>query len=65
MPALHADGHRRSVAFTVTLVPDDDGEVAGIAAVVRDETERWAEERQLRRRLDEAGAASDADDVTA
>lgn len=50
VPSLHADGERRSIAFTVTLLFDDAGAVDGIAAVVRDETERWAEERELRRR---------------
>jgi PAS domain S-box-containing protein len=51
VPSLHADGQRHSIAFTVTLLTDDDGAVTGIAAVVRDETERWGEEQELRRRL--------------
>jgi PAS domain S-box-containing protein len=51
VPALHPDGQRRSIAFTVTLLTDPDGTVTGIAAVVRDETDRWAEERQLRAEL--------------
>lgn len=54
VPALHADGERRSIAFTVSLLIAPSGEVEGIAAVVRDETERWAEERELRRRVREA-----------
>ena len=54
VPSLHADGERRSIAFTVTLITDDDGEVAGIAAVVRDETQRWQEEQDLRRRAADA-----------
>ena len=49
VPALHADGERRSIAFTVTLLTDDRGTVTGIAAVVRDETERWKQEQELRR----------------
>lgn len=55
VPSLHADGQRRSIAFTVTLLKDPAGEVTGIAAVVRDETERWAEERELRRQLRDGG----------
>ncbi len=51
VPCLHADGERRSIAFTVTLLTNDDGKVTGIAAVVRDETERRAEERALRDQL--------------
>lgn len=53
VPALHPDGQRRSIAFTVTLLKDADGAVTAIAAIIRDETERWQEERDLRRRLDE------------
>jgi PAS domain S-box-containing protein len=49
VPSLHSDGQRRSIAFTVTLLKDADGTVAGIAAVIRDETERWKEEQELRR----------------
>ena len=56
VPSLHADGGRRSIAFTVTLLEDGAGNVTGIAAVVRDETERWNEEQELRRL---ARAASD------
>ncbi len=49
VPSLHADGQRRSIAFTVTLLKDAEGAVTGIAAVVRDETERWNQEQELRR----------------
>ncbi len=55
VPSLHADGQRRSIAFTVTLVKDAAGAVTGIAAVVRDETQRWAEERELRRQARQGG----------
>ncbi|MDW3221129.1 MAG: PAS domain-containing protein [Acidimicrobiales bacterium] len=55
VPSLHADGERRSIAFTVSLMKNATGAVTGIAAVVRDETERWAEERELRRQLREGG----------
>jgi PAS domain S-box-containing protein len=48
VPALHADGERRSIAFTVTLLEAADGTVSGIVAVVRDETQRWSDERELR-----------------
>lgn len=50
VPSLHADGRRRSIAFTVSLLKDAAGTVTGIAAVVRDETDRWAEEQELRRK---------------
>ena len=54
VPSLHADGARHSIAFTVSLLKDSGGAVIGIAAIVRDETERWQTEQDLRRRLREA-----------
>lgn len=59
VPSLHADGQRRSIAFTVTLLTDSDGAVSAIAAVVRDETQRWADERALRAELAELRSAAD------
>jgi PAS domain S-box-containing protein len=53
VPALRKDGQRISIAFTVALLPGPDGRVAGLAAIVRDETARWQEEQALRRRLAE------------
>jgi PAS domain S-box-containing protein len=53
VPALHRDGRPLSIAFTVGLLPDRDGKTAAIAAIVRDETARWNEEREMRRRLSE------------
>jgi PAS domain S-box-containing protein len=51
VPAVRKDGERISIAFTVALLRDPAGRVSAIAAVVRDETQRWAEEQALRRRL--------------
>jgi PAS domain S-box-containing protein len=53
VPAIRADGTRVSVEFTVTLLRGDDDSVAGIAAIMRDVTARWEEQRALRRRLAE------------
>jgi PAS domain S-box-containing protein len=52
VPALHKDGRRLSIAFTVALLTDA-GRITGIAALVRDETRRWDEEQRLRQRLAE------------
>ena len=54
VPALHQDGHTLSIAFTVALLRASDGSVSGIAAVIRDETARFAEERALRKSLADA-----------
>ncbi len=53
VPALHKDGRALSIAFTVALVNSPDGESQAIVAIVRDDTQRWQEERELRRRLAE------------
>ncbi|MCM5681940.1 PAS domain S-box protein [Schlegelella sp. S2-27] len=53
VPALHRDGAALSIAFTVALLYKDSGQVDAIAAVIRDETTRFAEERALRKRLTE------------
>ena len=45
-----------SIAFTVALPLTSSHEVESIAAIVRDETERWQEERALRDRLSELEA---------
>ena len=51
--AIHEDGHALSIAFTVGLLHRPGGAVTGIAAIIRDETRRWTEERDLRRRVAE------------
>ena len=51
VPALHRDGRRISIEFTVVLVRDDDNEIAGVAAVVRDVTARWEREKELQERI--------------
>ena len=51
VPAIHKDGHTLSIAFTVGLIHGADNAVTGIAAIIRDETQRWNDEREMRRRL--------------
>jgi PAS domain S-box-containing protein len=53
VPAVHRDGHTLSIAFTVALLHTADNQVSAIVAVVRDETSRFAEERELRKRITE------------
>lgn len=53
VPAVHKDGHTLSIAFTVAMLYTPDKNVAAIVAVIRDETTRFAEERNLRKRLTE------------
>jgi PAS domain S-box-containing protein len=58
VPALHKDGRALSIAFTVALLHAGDGGIQAIAAIIRDETARWEEERALRRRLTKIEARS-------
>jgi PAS domain S-box-containing protein len=53
VPAVHKDGRALSIAFTVTLLGSPGGPPHAIAAIMCDETSRWQEERDLRRRLAE------------
>jgi PAS domain S-box-containing protein len=63
VPAMHKDGHRISIAFTVALLTGKDGAVTGVAAVMRDETARFTEEQQLRKQLTELQMAARAADT--
>lgn len=51
VPAVHRDGSRLSLEFSVALLRDDAGELMGIVAVLRDATARFERDRELRRRL--------------
>jgi PAS domain S-box-containing protein len=51
VPANHKDGRNLSIAFTVAMLFDENHKVTGVAALVRDETARWLEERELKQRL--------------
>ena len=59
VPALRRDGRRLSIAFTVTLlVAPGATRPFAIAALMRDDTERWEERRRLTRRLAELEATA-------
>jgi PAS domain S-box-containing protein len=53
VPALDKDGRTLSIAFTVGLIYGLQRQVTGIVAVIRDETTRYTEERNLRKRIAE------------
>lgn len=52
-PALRKDGSRISTEFSMTIIRDSEGKVAGTVAVMRDVTARWQKEKTLRARLTE------------
>lgn len=53
VPAVHKDSHTLSIAFTVAMLHTPDGKISAIVAVVRDESARFAADRELRKRLTE------------
>lgn len=56
VPALHKEGRPLSIAFTVAMLYTSDHKVSAIVAIVRDETARWTDERDMRRRIAELEA---------
>jgi hypothetical protein len=50
---MHRDERTLSIAFTVGLIYGLQRQVTGIVAVIRDETTRYTEERNLRKRIAE------------
>jgi PAS domain S-box-containing protein len=53
VPAIKRDSSRLSVEFTIVLLQDDTGKPIGTAAIMRDVTERWQKEKELKKRLAE------------
>ncbi len=52
-PALRKDGTRISTEFSMTIIRDAEGKIAGTVAVMRDVSARWQKEKALRARLAE------------
>ena len=51
VPAAHKDGKRISVEFTIILVRGHQNEILGSAAIIRNVTESWQHEKELKGRL--------------
>jgi PAS domain S-box-containing protein len=51
VPAIRKDGTRLSVEFTIVPFADRDGHMTGVAAIMRDATERFEELKALRREV--------------
>ena len=60
VPAMHQNGSRISTEFSIVLLQDESGQPIGVAAIMRDITERRAEEKELRDRLAELEAGKEA-----
>jgi PAS domain S-box-containing protein len=53
VPAMHRDRGMLSIAFTVGMLFDESGKASGVVAIIRDETARFAEERALKKRIND------------
>jgi len=51
VPATRKDGARISLEFTVVLIRGVHRDILGVAAILRDVTARWQQEKNLRARL--------------
>lgn len=51
VPGVRKDGARISLEFSITILKDDAGAISGIAAILRDVTTRFEQDRALRQRL--------------
>lgn len=49
VPAQHKDGTRISIEFSLVLLKSPEGEVVGVAALIRDVTARWQREKGMSR----------------
>lgn len=53
VPGLNRDGRQISLEFSLALIKGENGQILGAAAILRDVTAKWAEMKELRRRLAE------------
>lgn len=64
VPAIDKAGRSLSIGFTVAMLHDAAGEVTAIASVMRDETERFHRDRELRAKVRDLEARLQAGSVT-
>lgn len=58
VPGIRRDGQRISLEFTIVPLTNADGQMVGMAAILRDITSRYEELKMLRRRLAELDRSS-------
>ena len=57
-PGIRKDGSQVSLEFSMVLLKDEQGVMLGCASIMRDVTERWLKEKELKQRLAKCEAAS-------
>jgi len=50
-PGISKDGSRVSLEFSMVLLRDEAGTMVGVGSIMRDVTERWKKEKELKDRL--------------
>jgi PAS domain S-box-containing protein len=50
-PGIRKDGSRVSLEFSMVLLRDEAGAMQGCASIMRDVTERWQKEKELKEKL--------------
>ena len=50
-PGMRKDGTRVSLEFSMVLLRDEAGDMQGCASIMRDVTDRWQKEKELKERL--------------
>ena len=50
-PGIRKDGSRVSLEFSMVLLRDESGGMQGCASIMRDVTDRWQKEKELKARL--------------
>jgi len=58
VPAMHQGGLRLSTEFSIVMLLDEENKPLGVAAIMRDVSERHAKEKKLRERLAELESGS-------
>lgn len=50
-PGIRKDGSQVSLEFSMVLLHDENGAMQGCASIMRDVTDRWLKEKELKQRL--------------
>jgi len=64
VPSIRRDGQWISVEFTIVPLKDEQGQMTGMAAVMRDVTKRFDEMKALRQKLAEATGSAERESAT-
>lgn len=64
VPGVRKDGSRMSLEFSIAPLHDEGGAITGFAAIMRNVTERWEQDRALHARLRELEVRAESGEAT-